>query len=144
MCSSDLLAGLGQEPRGGADRVDGPVVGGLAVGGQREQVLRALVEQVVVPNTARVAEDSRRMEREISRLLAEPTLSTLRAAQAQWQRALLSWKRADVFRSGPIAHSNSLLRAMFWPVRTGAIEALLQSAESIDEAGFDADRKSVV
>jgi len=107
-------------------------------GGQREQVLRALVEQVVVPNTARVAEDSRRMEREISRLLAEPTLSTLRAARAQWQRALLSWKRADVFRIGPIMDSNSLLRAMFWPVRTGAIEALLQSAESIDEASVEA------
>ncbi len=106
--------------------------------GAKPQVLRALVEQVVVPNTAAVAEESRRLEREIARLVAEPTAATLRGAREQWQRALLSWKRADVFRGGPIMDTSCLLRAMFWPVRTGAIEALVQGSEAIDEASVDA------
>jgi len=106
-------------------------------GTARAAVLRALVEQVVVPNTAAVAEDSRRLQSQIARLGAEPTLATLRAAREQWQRALLSWKRADVFRSGPIMDTNVLLRTMFWPVRIAAIEALLHGSDEIDDARID-------
>ncbi|MEI9935730.1 MAG: imelysin family protein [Pseudomonadota bacterium] len=111
---------------------------GCGRGGVRAEVLRALVEQVVVPNTAAIAENSRRLNGEIAHLAAEPTVTTLRAARDQWRRSLLSWKRADVFRNGPIMDTNSLLRAMFWPVRTGAIEALVQSTQVIDEPSIDA------
>jgi predicted lipoprotein len=34
--------------------------------------------------------------------------------------------------------SNSLLRAMFWPVRTGAIAALVEGSQALDEASIDA------
>jgi predicted lipoprotein len=105
---------------------------------QRSQILRDLVERVVVPNTAALVQSSGRLRDEIARLSVEPTLLTLGAARAQWQRTLLSWKRADVFRSGPIMDANGLLRAMFWPVRTGAIEALVQSSQALDEASIDA------
>ena len=106
--------------------------------GAKEEVLRALVERVVVPNTADVAKTSRRLAVDLARLVAEPSLASLRASREQWQRALSSWKRADVFRSGPIMDTNCLLRAMFWPVRTGAIDALLQGSASIDDASIDA------
>jgi len=106
-------------------------------GGAREQVLRALVEQVVVPNTAAVAESSRRLATEAGRFAAEPTVSALHAVRQQWRNALSSWKRADAFRNGPIMDTNSLLRAMFWPVRTGALEALVQGSEAIDEPSVE-------
>lgn len=114
------------------------LVSGCRGGGAREQVLRALVEQVVVPNTAAVAQNSRRLEDEIARWVGGPTPTTLRSAREQWQRALLSWKRADAFRNGPIMDMNCLLRVMFWPVRTGAIEALVQGSAPVDEASIDA------
>jgi uncharacterized protein len=100
-------------------------------------VLRALVERVVVPNTVALAESSRRLDGEVARFAAEPTAVTLQAARAQWQRALLSWKRAYAFRNGPVVDSNALLRAMFWPVRTAGIETLLQGSQVIDDDSVD-------
>ena len=105
--------------------------------GAKAEVLRALIEQVVVPNTSAVAESSRRLDGEIARLGAEPAITTLRAAREQWQRALLTWKRADAFRSGPIMDTNSLLRVMFWPVRGAAVEELVQGSQVIDDASVD-------
>jgi predicted lipoprotein len=100
--------------------------------------LRALVQQVVVPNTAAVAAESRRLKLEMAGLAAQPSLTTLRSAREQWRRALLGWKRADVFRSGPIIDTNSLMRALFWPVRTAAIDALVQGSQPLDDASIDA------
>ncbi|HKO46727.1 MAG TPA: imelysin family protein [Polyangiaceae bacterium] len=114
------------------------VLSGCRTGGAKEEVLRALVEQVVVPNTAAIAESSRRLAGELARLVAAPSLTTLQAAREQWRRALSSWKRADVFRNGPIMDTNCLLRAMFWPVRTGAIDALLQGSQVLDDQSIDA------
>jgi uncharacterized protein len=104
----------------------------------RAEVLRALIERIVVPNTTALARDSRRLEVDSARLVSEPTLTRLREVRQSWQRALSSWKRVDAFRMGPIAESNSLLRAMFWPVRTAGIEGLLQSTQAFDDASIDA------
>ena len=104
----------------------------------KADVLRALIEQVVRPNTAAVARDSQELDGALGRFTAHPALTTLQTARQRWQRALLSWKRADAFRAGPIMDSNSLLRALFWPVRTGAIDALLQGSQAIDDASIDA------
>ena len=106
-------------------------------GVSKRDVLRALIEQVVAPNTANVADTSRRLDREITRLAGEPSLTTLRAAREQWQRTLLSWKRADAFRNGPIVDTNGLLRVMFWPVRTAAIDELLRVSQTIDDASIN-------
>jgi predicted lipoprotein len=114
------------------------VLPGCGKGRTRAEVLRALVEQVVAPNTAAVAESSRRLVAEIARLGAEPSLTTLRTAREQWQRALLSWKRAEVFRNGPIMDTNSLLRVMFWPVRTAGIDALLLGSQALDDVSVGA------
>lgn len=102
----------------------------------RAEVLRALIERVLVPNVDTVAKDSRQLELDVA-VLAEPSVETLRAAQHAWQRALSSWKRVDAFRIGPISESNSLMRVMFWPARTAGIEALLQGTQAIDAASID-------
>jgi len=103
----------------------------------RGEVLRTLVEQVVVPNTVAVAESSHRLERETLSLV-DASVATLRSVRGTWQATLASWKRLDAFRMGPISESNSLLRTMFWPVRTAGIDALLQGAQAIDDASIDA------
>ncbi|HEX2669586.1 MAG TPA: imelysin family protein, partial [Polyangiaceae bacterium] len=103
----------------------------------RAEVLRTLIERVLVPNTAAVARESRQLELEMAGL-AEPNAATLRAARLAWQRSLSSWKRVDAFRVGPISESNSLMRVMFWPARTAGIEALLLGTQPIDDASIDA------
>jgi predicted lipoprotein len=106
--------------------------------GRTQDVLRALVEQVLVPNIAAVAESSRQLEDALARLAEAPSVATLRGAREEWQRALLSWKRAEVFRQGPITEANSSLRVMFWPVRADALDALAQGSAAIDDAAIDA------
>ncbi|HET7544896.1 MAG TPA: imelysin family protein [Polyangiaceae bacterium] len=106
--------------------------------GLREEVLRALVEQVLVANTAAVAQSSGQLEDAIARLTDAPAISALHVVRDQWQRALLGWKRAEVFRFGPIAENNAALRTLFWPVRTAALEELLQGSAAIDEASIEA------
>jgi len=106
--------------------------------GARAEVLRAVIERILVPNTKAAAAESRQLEHELLMLSAEPTVETLRVARASWQRTLLSWKRLDAFRVGPILESNSLLRVMFWPARAAGIDGLLQGAQAIDEASIDA------
>jgi len=103
----------------------------------RGEVLRALIERIVVPNTTALAEHSRRLEVESAGLVADPTPSTLRDVRQSWRRALSSWKRVEAFRLGPIAESNSLMRAMFWPVRAAGLEGLLQGAQTLDHASVD-------
>ena len=103
----------------------------------RSEVLRAVVENVLVPNTVAVVESSRRLEREMLSL-ADASVATLRSVRGTWQQTLATWKRLDAFRMGPISESNSLLRTMFWPVRTAGIDALLQGAQAIDDASIDA------
>ncbi|HYQ42855.1 MAG TPA: imelysin family protein [Polyangiaceae bacterium] len=104
----------------------------------KAEALRSVIERVVVPNTAAVVEDSRRLEVELAQLAALPTLDTLGASRQSWRRSISSWKRLDAFRIGPVLESNSLLRAMFWPVRSAGIDALLQGEQAIDEASIDA------
>lgn len=103
----------------------------------RGEVVRALIERIVVPNTTALAEHSRRLEVESAGLAAAPTPSTLRDVRQSFRRALSSWKRVEAFRLGPIAESNSLMRAMFWPVRTAGIEGLLQGTQALDHASID-------
>jgi predicted lipoprotein len=91
----------------------------------------------MVPNTTAAAEASSQLERELASL-AEPSSERLGKARRAWQSALLSWKRLDAFRVGPISESNSLMRVMFWPVRTPGIDALLQGSQAIDDASIDA------
>jgi predicted lipoprotein len=95
--------------------------------GDRAAVLRALVLEVMAPNVRALAGATRQLDAAIR------GGKKLEDARSTFQHALLAWKRASVFRSGPLVQSNALLRAAFWPARTPAIDEVLAATRAIDE-----------
>jgi predicted lipoprotein len=71
-------------------------------------------------------------------LAAAPAASKQRAAQRAFRDALLAWKCATAFRSGPFASSGAFQGAAFWPARAAAIEAVLTFEEPVDERRIEA------
>lgn len=100
---------------------------------QRDQVLTALVEQLIVPDTQALLLKSRKLETSLSELVRKPDQSTLLAARTAFRSALLGWEAAACFKSGPILSTGSLLRVMFWPTKTAALDRLLQSRAALDQ-----------
>jgi uncharacterized protein len=99
----------------------------------REEALRELVLEVVVPDTAEVDASSVALLRDLRSFEATPAPSALVAARASFRRALLAWKRAACFGVGPLVETSALVRAAFWPVRTVALEETLAKASLLDE-----------
>jgi len=99
---------------------------------QREEVLFELVQRVVVSDTRAVLDKSQRLSRAVTSFAAAPAVNSLASARAALREALLSWKRAQCFKNGPIVETNALVRAMFWPARPSAIEALVKSTDVLD------------
>ncbi len=107
----------------------------------RAGVLRALVLDVVVPNTRALVIESRRLD--VAVRAAANGERELGEARSVLRRTLLTWKRAYAFRSGPVVQSHAFLRAAFWPTRTSGVDAILLAERSIDrrlleELGADA------
>src|SRR5262249_29662619 len=92
---------------------------------KREDVLSRIVSDVVCADIAAVVTESRALDSAIDRFLAAPAREGLAGARDAWKRALLAWKRAYCFRSGPLIETNALLRATFWPIRPAAVDAAL-------------------
>ncbi|MET0285403.1 MAG: imelysin family protein [Polyangiales bacterium] len=81
----------------------------------REDVVRQLVSQRLVPDQQALSARSR----ELTFALSKPNVE-LDAARKAWRQALLAWERVYVFRLGPVVDNSGLLRARFWPLRTQA------------------------
>ncbi len=104
----------------------------------RAQVLADLVRDVAVPDLKSIVFYSAALESHVQQLQREPSSLTLRNTQDAWKRALVAWKRAYAFREGPLVETSALLRALFWPARTQAIEDLLRGQQPIDDVSIDA------
>jgi predicted lipoprotein len=100
----------------------------------REEVLHAIVKNVVASNTREVLRASERLLESTSKLAASPALETLLATRRAWRPALLAWKGAQCFRQGPMVETSALLRAAFWPARPPAIDGVLASERAVDDA----------
>ncbi len=100
----------------------------------REEVLSALVREVVTPEVVEVAATSRELERAITRFTGAPELAALRSARKDWHYALVAWKRAECFRAGPMLETHALVRGAFWPARAAAIEPILAASTPLDAA----------
>jgi len=111
---------------------------------QRDRVLAALVEQLIVPDTQALFAKSRKLEISLADLVRHPGQGTLLASRAAFRSAMLAWEAAACFKSGPILASGSLLRVMFWPTKTAAIDGLLQSRAALDQlSGLAVDQKGL-
>jgi uncharacterized protein len=107
---------------------------------RREEVLDALVREIVSTETAEVAARSSDLSAACSRFAEEPRAPELNAARAEWRRAAAAWKQGGAFRNGPLVDLNALARAAYWPVRAEAVEGLLRdarpvSAELVEQLG---------
>jgi predicted lipoprotein len=108
----------------------------------RQDVLRSLVLEVVLPSTQAVVQTSNVLGRALAALQANPNDETLNTSRSAWSDAVVAWKRARCFRNGPIVETNALLRATFWPVRAPALDSTLKSdaalnADFVGELGAD-------
>ncbi|MFZ5894901.1 MAG: imelysin family protein [Myxococcota bacterium] len=105
---------------------------------RREEVLVQLVREVMVPETRALVKTSEHLRHAVSTLSATPTLASLGFARTAFAQALLAWKAAQCFKSGPLVETNALVRASFWPARPAAIESLVNGADAIDPARVEA------
>jgi predicted lipoprotein len=100
----------------------------------REGVLRALVHEVVVPDTAAVVTSSNELSTAVQAFAVSPSLEALKRARSAFTTALLAWKQAQCFRNGPMVETNAFVRTLFWPPRPEAVEAAAGGASPLDEA----------
>ncbi|HYQ02597.1 MAG TPA: imelysin family protein [Polyangiaceae bacterium] len=96
-------------------------------------VLSGLVTEVVLGVAREMRAESKTLQAELRALSGAPSLERARAAQAAFKRALVAWKMAYAFRSGPFVSSEAFQRAAFWPVRPTLINGALADHEPIDE-----------
>jgi predicted lipoprotein len=97
----------------------------------REDVLRQLVQEVVIPEIRALPRANQALLHSLRQLGSEQGLEQARTAL---RASLLAWQRAQAFRSGPLVESNALLRSTFWPSRKLAIDAAIEAGDSIDAA----------
>ena len=103
----------------------------------REGTLSALVREVLVPATRDVVATSGRLADAVAALERSPSAGALRKSRAQWTLATLSWKRVECLRSGPFVDSSALARVLYWPLRAGAVEALLARETPVDDRAVE-------
>lgn len=99
---------------------------------ERRRVLTALVEDLVVPDTRALVLKSRQLESSLAELVRAPGEASLLAARTEFRAALLAWESAACLKSGPLLESGSLLRVMFWPTKTLALDGLVSSRAPLD------------
>jgi predicted lipoprotein len=99
---------------------------------RREEVLEALVRDVMMPDLDQVVRAGRELASASSTFAEAPTAHELDRVRAAWRHAALSWKRTTVFRDGPLTDTGALIRATYWPARRDGIDEILRGTQPID------------
>jgi putative iron-regulated protein len=100
----------------------------------RVEILHGLVLEVVREQVRSLLFESQGLHAAVTQLAAGADPPREQAARHAWCRAMLAWKRAAAFRSGPVAESKAYVQAMFWPARPKSIDVLLSQAHLLDES----------
>jgi hypothetical protein len=100
---------------------------------ERDRVLTALVEELIVPDTHALLLQSRKLEASLTELVRRPSESTLLTSRTEFRSALLAWEAAACFKSGPILSTGSLLRVLFWPTKAAALDNLIRGRFALDQ-----------
>jgi len=96
-------------------------------------VLSGLVSEVVLDMAREVRAESKLLHAEVRAWSSDPNVERQRAARAAFRRAIVAWKKAFAFRSGPFISSDAFQHAAFWPVRATLVDGVLDEREPIDE-----------
>ncbi|HEY6881662.1 MAG TPA: imelysin family protein, partial [Polyangiales bacterium] len=92
----------------------------------RQQVLRDLSANVIVPTYEKLANDTAALVTAVSALRSAPSTATLMAAQAQYRIARATQKTTEAFKLGPaeyLAVTGDTIDT--WPIHGAKIDALL-------------------
>jgi len=104
----------------------------------RNAVLRDLTDNVMLPTYRELTPRMDALARSLDALCAAPSDERLTAARAAWSDARGVWKRASVFRGGPMETLNTYPAVDFYPVSPTAVEALIAGADPITPDSLDA------
>jgi predicted lipoprotein len=99
----------------------------------RGAVLEALVRGVVADMAQGLTRRTRSLHDAVDAYESAPSASARAAARLRFGPAARSWKRAQVFRSGPFASSQAFHRAAFWPIDPSAIERAVSAAVPFEQ-----------
>jgi predicted lipoprotein len=103
-------------------------------GPARTEVLEATVRALVIPDVHAVHFHSQQLAEGTRALAEHPGAEATETARARWRDAVLAWKRAYCFRNGPLVTTSAFLRAVFWPARPVAVDAIARGKQPIDDA----------
>lgn len=101
---------------------------------RRGSVLRELVTNVAAPAYREVATRSARLSEAADALAAAPSSAALDATRARWREALVAWKATFPFRLGRLVPLAPHFHAMYWPIETKKLDAIVTDAKSLDAA----------
>jgi predicted lipoprotein len=128
--------------------VVGAVVAGLAYACEvapdapqqdRQQVLRDLSANVIVPSYAKLASDSAALHSALSALRSAPSMQALGAAQTQYRSARRTQKTTEAFKLGPaddLAVTGDTIDT--WPANGTKLDALVAGSAALDATAVTA------
>jgi predicted lipoprotein len=99
----------------------------------RQQVLRDLVANVIVPTYQRLATDTAALSQSLTALRSAPSALALQGAQQQYRLARKTQKTSEAFKLGPaddLAVTGDTIDT--WPADGAKIDGLLASANAVD------------
>jgi predicted lipoprotein len=96
-------------------------------------LLEDLAQQVILPAYSNFAERAHALTAASGTFATQSGANSLKQAQSAWIDAMLAWRSAQVFRSGPLTDQNILSRIHFWPIRRQSVDNVLRATNSIDE-----------
>lgn len=99
----------------------------------RQQVLRDLSANVIVPTYDKLASDTAALVTAVSALRMSPSATTLMAAQAQYRVARATQKTTEAFKLGPaddLTVTGDTIDT--WPVDGGKIDTLINGTDAVD------------
>ena len=104
----------------------------------RLKILRAISSDVVLAHYEEFTVLSDALAQETAALCADLTVERLESARQAWWDARGRWKRAEVVTFGPVVEYPARLgpRIDHWPVKSDAVEELIESDESLSPEEF--------
>jgi predicted lipoprotein len=105
--------------------------------GPRRLMLQSLGTTVIVPTYDALVDAATAAVDALRALEAEPSATTLSAAQTAWRGARAAWKRSEAFAFGPAATLRSAAKIDWTPIRPDRLEAAIASARTFDSAAIE-------
>jgi predicted lipoprotein len=99
----------------------------------KSAMLEDLANTAIIRSYEDFAERSRGFKNAADEFVSNPCEDLLKTVRGKWVDAMLAWRSAQVFRSGPLVESNILSRIHFWPIRRQSVDKVLRDTRPITQ-----------